>query len=84
MQKRKFNYAMVKVVCEGTIKSCEFCKDIHDDGKIREGFCSKCGRPLDKKPGDSCNHIIAYLDKNYHQKNKVHIKCKLCCSVTTV
>lgn len=90
MAENNFRYSMKRVVCNGKIKSCEFCKDSNngktENGKpiLMEGYCSKCGRPLWKKPGDDCGFILAYLDRHYNQKDKVHIKCKLCSTVTTV
>ena len=84
MNKPNYNYAMLRVVCQGKIKSCEFCKEEKDKETIKEGFCSQCGRPLWKKPGESCGFIVGYLDRNYHQTNKVHIKCKFCNTMTSV
>jgi hypothetical protein len=78
-----YNYRMVRVVCEGTIKSCKFCNDL-DYEKMHEGYCRKCGRPLDKKPGEKCNFIVGYTDREYHQQDKVHFKCKMCSTLTTV
>ena len=79
--KKSFNYAMCKIICNGTIKSCEFCKNIDN---IQEGFCEKCGRPLWKKTGEHCGFILGYYDRNYHQNNKVHIKCKFCNTLTSI
>jgi hypothetical protein len=81
--KRKFNYSMVRVVCRGEIKSCDFCKIDESDESCKEGYCHKCGRPLWKKPGEECGFIVGYLDHNYRQQNKVHFKCKFCNTVTT-
>lgn len=81
MSKHVFNYSMVRIVCQGKISDCEFCKD---DKSLKEGYCSKCGRPLWKKPGEICGFIIGYKDRNYHQQNKVHIKCKFCSTITSV
>ena len=76
-----YNYSMVRIVCKGKIKVCDFCKDKKE---IQEGYCKMCGRPLWKKSGEDCNFIIGYKDKNYHQQNKVHIKCKYCNSITSI
>ena len=83
MENRRFGYSMVRVVCKGIIKSCKFCES-EDINEIREGYCPKCGRPLWKKPGDSCGFIVGYADRNYRQQNKVHFKCKYCNTVTTI
>lgn len=81
---RKYNYAFVRVVCEGKIKSCEFCQKIlNTDNKKHEGYCSKCGRPLDKNPGDHCGRIIGYLDGRYRQQDKVNFICRYCNTITT-
>jgi len=83
-----YRYRMIRVVCEGTIKSCAFCNELDygTEEKIimHEGFCTKCGRPLDKKPGDKCNFIVGYRDRGYKQQNKVHFKCRNCQTITTV
>jgi hypothetical protein len=84
-----YRYRMIRVVCEGTIKPCEFCKDIKyedENGEkiMHEGFCQKCGRPLDKKPGDKCNFIVGYQDRGYKQQNKIHFKCGKCPTITTI
>lgn len=79
----QYRYRMVRVVCQGKIKSCKFCEDL-DYEKKHEGFCRKCGRPIDKKPGDDCNFIIGYVDRLFKQQNKVHFKCKMCSTITTV
>lgn len=79
--KQNFNYNMVRIVCQGKISACDFCKDIET---INEGYCSKCGRPLWKKSGEECGFIIGYKEKTYHQQNKVHIKCKFCNTMTSV
>jgi hypothetical protein len=81
--KRKFNYSMIRVICQGTIKSCNFCEQEALSENSHEGYCAKCGRPLWKKPGEKCNFIVGYLDHNYRQQNKVHFKCKFCNTVTT-
>jgi hypothetical protein len=78
----KFKYAMVRIVCEGVIKTCKFCEG--DSETIKEGYCAMCGRPLWKKPGERCGFILGYADKNYRQQDKVHIKCKFCNTVTTI
>ena len=75
---------MIRIVCQGIIKNCEFCKEDENKESIKEGYCPKCGRPLWKKSGDKCGFIIGYKDRNYHQLNKIHIKCKFCNTVTTV
>lgn len=84
----QYKYRLIRVVCEGKIKSCKFCKDLDygsDGHKImHEGFCSKCGRPLDKKPGDTCNFIVGYYDRNYRQIDKIHFKCRNCQTLTTI
>lgn len=79
-----YNYSMVRVNCNGKIKSCEFCKEDENNKMNKEGYCVKCGRPLWKKEGESCNFIIGYLDRNFHQKQKVHFRCRYCNSITTV
>jgi deoxyribodipyrimidine photolyase-like uncharacterized protein len=79
----QYRYRMVRVVCKGKIKSCNFCNDL-DYEKKHEGYCTKCGRPLDKKPGDECNFIVGYVDHLYKQQDKVHMKCKMCSTLTTV
>lgn len=84
MSKRAFNYSMVRVICQGSIKECDFCKNVNVDGRISEGYCSQCGRPLWKKPGEKCSFILGYYDRNYRQENKVHIKCKFCNTVTSI
>jgi hypothetical protein len=84
MTKRNFNYSMIRIVCQGKIKTCDFCKDNKDNETIKEGYCAKCGRPLWKKSGDNCGFIVGYKDRNYRQQNKVHIKCKFCNTVTSV
>lgn len=78
-----YRYRMVRVVCKGKIKTCKFCNDL-DYEKAHEGYCKKCGRPLDKRPGDECNFIVGYVDREYHQQDKVHFKCKMCSTLTTV
>jgi hypothetical protein len=84
-EKRKYNYAMVRVVCEGKISSCEFCSDKLNTKELRyDGFCSKCGRPLDKNPGDACSFIIGYVDRRYRQQDKVHIICRYCKTIKTI
>ena len=84
MNQRNYNYSMIRIVCKGKIKSCDFCKGVNEDGAIHEGFCSQCGRPLWKKPGEDCSFIIGYKDRNYRQQDKIHIKCKFCNTMTTV
>lgn len=81
-----YNYSMQRIVCTGSIKTCEFCKeDDSDESKIsKEGYCPKCGRPLWKKAGEKCGFILGYADRNYHQQDKIHIKCKFCNSMTTI
>jgi hypothetical protein len=79
-----YRYRMVRVVCHGKIKTCEFCKNLDYENHSYEGFCSKCGRPLDKKPGVECGHIVGYYDRGYHQQNKVHFKCKMCSTITSI
>lgn len=80
--KDDFNYAMRRVICNGIIKTCDFCKE--DSDRIQEGYCSKCCRPLWKKPGEPCNFILGYRDKDYHQVDKIHIKCNFCNTMTTI
>jgi hypothetical protein len=79
---------MVRVVCQGKIKSCKFCNDLDYGSEKKEvkheGFCNMCGRPLYKKPGENCNFIVGYVDRGYKQQNKVHFKCKMCPTITTV
>lgn len=79
----QYRYRMVRVVCKGKIKTCNFCNDL-DYEKAHEGYCKKCGRPLDKKPGDECNFIVGYVDQLYKQQDKVHFKCKMCSTLTTI
>lgn len=79
----QYRYRMVRVVCKGKIKSCKFCNDLDYD-KAHEGYCRKCGRPLDKRPGEECNFIVGYVDQLYKQQDKVHFKCKMCSTLTTV
>lgn len=83
-----YRYRMIRVVCAGKIKSCNFCKDLDygtEENKImHEGFCNKCGRPLDKKPGDTCNFIVGYQDRGYKQQDKIHFKCMNCQTLTTI
>lgn len=82
---KKFNYSMVRVVCQGNIKSCEFCKEVINTKELKHnGFCSMCGRPLDKNPGDPCAFIIGYIDRRYKQQDKVHLICRFCKTITTV
>jgi hypothetical protein len=84
-EKKKFNYSMVRVVCQGKIKSCDFCKEqVNDEKIIREGYCSKCGRPLFKNPGDHCGQVIGYYDRRYRQQEKVNIVCRFCRTITTI
>lgn len=84
----QYRYRMVRVVCKGKIKCCKFCEELDygDEKKriVHNGFCNMCGRPLDKKPGDECNFIVGYVDQLYKQQDKVHFKCKMCQSLTTV
>lgn len=86
----QYKYKMVRVVCKGKIKSCEFCKGTDDeknesgDRIMYEGYCTKCGRPLDKKTGDDCNFIVGYVDHYLKQQGKVHFKCKFCQTMTTI
>ena len=79
---RKFNYKLVRIVCQGQIKSCPFCSD--NSETIKEGYCKMCGRPLWKKPGEKCGFILAYVDRNYHQKDKINIVCRNCKTITTI
>lgn len=79
-----YRYRMVRVVCQGTIKTCKFCENLDYENRAYEGYCSKCGRPLDKKPGVKCGYIIGYYDRSYKQQQKVHFKCKMCSTITTV
>lgn len=80
---RKYNYQMVRIVCGGKIKSCDFCKDVNENKIIEEGYCKMCGRPLYKKPGESCGFVIGYVDRNYRQQDKVHFICRFCNTITT-
>ena len=79
--KRDFNYSLVRIVCQGTIKGCDFCKDVKE---IHEGYCSQCGRPMYKKIGSPCNFILGYKDNNSKLKGNIHIKCKYCNTTTTI
>lgn len=83
-----YRYRMLRIVCAGKIKPCEFCKDMayEKDGKkiVHEGFCSKCGRPLDKKPGEECNSVVGYVDRGYRQQDKVNFICRNCNTIITV
>jgi hypothetical protein len=84
-EKKKLNYSMVRVVCDGTIKPCEFCKEVINTKELKhEGYCAKCSRPLDKNPGDPCRYIVGYLDHRYKQQDKVHLICRFCKTITTV
>lgn len=81
----KYNYSMLRVVCVGKIKSCKFCEDIiNDKTNVYEGFCKKCGRPLDKNPGEDCRFIVGYVDRRFHQQEKVHFRCRYCNTLTTL
>lgn len=84
MNSKPFIYSMIRVVCQGKIKACNFCKENENNGIAKEGYCSKCGRPLWKNPGETCSFIIGYIDRNYKQNGKVHIKCKNCNTITTI
>ena len=83
-----YRYRMIRVVCEGKIKPCEFCKDLdygtEEKRIMHEGFCKKCARPLDKKPGEDCKFIVGYRDRGYKQVDKIHFKCRNCSTITTV
>jgi hypothetical protein len=80
----QYRYRMVRVVCQGKIKTCKFCEGLDYEKHSYEGYCTQCGRPLYKKPGDECNFIVGYVDRLYKQQNKVHFKCKFCQTITTV
>jgi len=81
-----YKYRNVRVVCKGSHRGCEHCKEI----PISEGYCKLCRRPLWKNIGDSCNTIIAYYDgelkqgKKENEKVGVDIICKECNSITTI
>jgi hypothetical protein len=84
-EKKRFNYSMVRVVCKGQIKPCDFCKDqVNDATVIREGYCTKCGRPMFKNPGDLCGQIVGYYDRRYKHQDKVHFTCRFCRTITTI
>lgn len=80
----KYKYKTVRLVCRGEIKCCEFCKETD----FNEGFCTVCGRPLWKKSGDTCSNIIGYLEKPsdgiFKKQGKIHIKCTLCKTMSTI
>ena len=79
----QYKYRLVRVVCEGKIKCCKFCDGL-DYEKKHEGFCKKCGRPLDKKPGEDCNFIVGYVDRTLKLQKHVNFKCNRCSTITTV
>jgi hypothetical protein len=79
-----YNYSMIRIICQGKIKTCDFCREEDNNTTVKEGYCSKCGRPLWKKSGEHCGFILGYQDKNYKQQNKIHIKCKFCNTVTSI
>jgi len=79
----QYKYRLVRVVCEGKIKCCKFCDGL-DYEKKHEGFCRKCGRPLDKKPGENCNFIVGYVDRALRPQKHVNFKCNLCSTITTI
>jgi hypothetical protein len=31
-----------------------------------------------------CGYIIGYYDRSYKQQQKVHFKCKMCSTITTI
>ena len=76
-----YKYRNVRIVCQGTIKGCDECKDIVPPA---EGYCKLCNRPLWKKIGESCNSILGYYDGDYRKSGKVHVKCILCRTIHTI
>lgn len=84
MKSRNYNYSMLRIVCQGKIKVCDHCRVKDGEEVVKEGYCKMCGRPLWKAEGDPCNFIIGYRERNYHQVDKIHIKCKFCNTMTTI
>lgn len=83
--KKNFNYSMVRVVCQGKIKSCASCKEqVNNETVMYDGYCSKCSRPLCKNEGDLCGQVVGYYDRRYRQQDKVHITCRFCRTITSI
>jgi hypothetical protein len=79
---KHYNYKNVRMVCKGKIKSCDSC---HENNEfLKDGFCVKCGRPLWKKPGEPCEFILGYHDRNFERLGQIVLKCKYCNTLTTI
>lgn len=88
-----YKYKILRVVCEGTIKTCEFCKDIPVPS---EGYCKCCRRPLWRNPGERCSSIVGYIDgelkrymdselkKQGKKRSGINFICKECNSITSI
>lgn len=79
-----YKYKMVRLVCKGEIKGCPSCEKT----EFGEGYCSLCGRPLWRKTGEICDTIIGYLEKPsdgiFKKQGKLHLKCTICKTMTTI
>jgi hypothetical protein len=78
--KKKFRYRKNRVVCNGTIKGCEHCKDISPPA---EGYCPMCGRPLWKRIGEACNFILGYVECPGPTQGKIDFRCYQCNTIIT-
>lgn len=75
----KRNFKMLRIVCFGKIKCCDRCSDID----FSEGYCPQCGRPLWRKPEETCNSIVGYVENGIKKQGKVNFICRNCSTVTT-
>ena len=80
----QYRYKQIRIVCQGIVKTCKHCKDT----EFQEGYCKLCSRPLWKKSGDKCNHILGYAERDddgqFKKQGKLHIKCTYCNTLTTI
>ena len=70
----------IRVNCRGVIIGCNECKD----EELKEGFCTWCGRPLNKCIGDKCGIVYAYVERGYVWKGAIKVKCRYCKTINKI
>jgi len=73
--------ANVKLKCRGEVRGCSSCRNTYNKNG---GFCTDCGRPLNKAIGDTCGNVIAQIERGHVWNGKVKIKCKICKTINVV